>query len=103
MINISGSQLDGLVHGWSGVTLNVPVIGGEVVGNGVNITGATVQGGTGGVFSSGALTLTNTTVNGPAKYAGAFSNSGSTVTGTTSSGAGALPTARQMPVFTDSW
>jgi Tfp pilus assembly protein PilX len=101
-INISGSQLDGLVHGWSGVTLTVPVIGGEVVGNGVNITGATVQGGTGGVFSSGSLTLTNTTVNGPAKYAGAFSNPGSTVTGTTSPGAGALPPPRQMPVFTDS-
>jgi hypothetical protein len=103
-INISGSQLDGLVHGWSSVNLSVPAVGGEIVGNGVTLTGATVQGGTGGIVSSGSLTLANSTINGTAKYGSSYTTSGSTVSGGASlaSPAPTLPLMRLMPTFNES-
>ncbi|MDQ1414603.1 MAG: hypothetical protein QOF81_216 [Acidimicrobiaceae bacterium] len=106
-INITGAQIDGLVHGWSTVNLTVSAIGGEVVGNGVSITGATVQGGLGGVVSSNTLTLTDSTVNGTAKYKGPttnYSSANSTVTGGASpvTPAPDLGSSRLMPTYTDS-
>lgn len=101
-IGITGSQLDGLVHGWGSINLSVAEIDGEVVGSGVTLNGSTVQGGTSGVISTSALTLNNSTVNGTAKYccsAGNFSSTNSTVSGGATSASTTLPTMRLMPTF----
>lgn len=99
-ITVSGSQLDGLVHGWGLVNLTASQVGGDIIGTDVTVNNATVQG---SVASAGPLSLNSATVNGNAIYSSGSGPSGSTVTGSTihQSPAFQLPNKRLMPVFTD--